>query len=115
MALNPKCFVAIPCTDKKWDMEAKRAKELGQRDLGYGDPDANLCAVQSRHQQQGYQMAEISHNVYGFCLRDTNNNGAGRMSSNFAKYSDALEFAQQWHAERPAFREVLGIASEHKA
>jgi hypothetical protein len=98
-----------------WDEQAARARESGKKfaaDVapyakGRGvDVDANLCAVQAEQAAKGVVWATFFKNVYGWCVRDTNNNGGGRMSPNFKTVPEAIAWAAQWHAKDPEKRRV---------
>ncbi|ABD72106.1 hypothetical protein Rfer_4420 (plasmid) [Rhodoferax ferrireducens T118] len=53
-----------------------------------------------------YLMAAVSTNIYGFCVRDTHNDGLGNMSGNRSA-EWALDWARRWHAEAPQSREFI--------
>lgn len=71
------------------------------------DPDGGLCAAQLRHASAGYVLAEVDWNIYGWCVRDTMNDGRGRMSPNLFTREDAIAWAHKWHAVDPTSREVI--------
>lgn len=72
--------ILIPCGSAEWQSERDQAKQT-DRDcvLKYGqrDRDQHLCGVQRAQSSRGYLMAEVSTNIYGFCVRDTHNDGLG--------------------------------------
>lgn len=102
-------------TDPRWQAEVDAAKavpsspaylEARMRGIRV-DPDADLCRVQSKHQAEGFVMAEIYRNVHGWCVRDVNNNGQGRMSDNYATRAEALAWAQAWYDRAPDRRRLI--------
>lgn len=101
--------VLIPCTSTAWDAEAEQAKAMDRECvLKYGqrDRDLHLCSVQRSQQRRGYLMAQIETNIYGFCVRDTMNDGLGNMSGN-GSAEWVLQWAREWHAQAPGHRVVL--------
>jgi len=106
--------ILFQCTDRRFDLARVRAGAQGRQamiDTGCRvDPDQNLCAVQSEQMSAGYTLARIDTNIYGFCVRDTNNSGGGRLSPNFSAVSEALAWARSWYEQRPALREVICYA-----
>jgi hypothetical protein len=108
-------LVIFECTDRTFEQQAQRANELGRQAMIQTgcrvDPDSNLCAAQIDAARAGFLRARIDSNIYGFCVRDTMNDGAGRMSPNFATPTEALTWAREWHQQRPALREVICYVS----
>jgi hypothetical protein len=103
------------CTKPEWADAAKRAKASGVSFAeavapytgGRGvDRDANLCAVQREQQAAGYIAAELGRNIYGYCIRDTMNDGGGRLSPNMTTALEAVLWAREWHAKAPDKRTV---------
>lgn len=107
--------ILFECTDQRFDLARVRAGEQGRQamiDTGCRvDPDQNLCAVQAEQMGAGYTLACIDTNIYGYCVRDTNNNGGGRLSPNFPTPLEAINWARNWHGEKPALREVICYSS----
>lgn len=109
--------VLIPCNSSAWQDEADHAKAM-DRDcvakFGQRDRDLHLCSVQRSQQRRGYLMAKVTTNRYGFCVRDTMNDGLGNMSGN-GSAEWALQWAREWHAEAPASRVViLGFVADDR-
>lgn len=109
--------ILFQCTDRRFDLAAERARQLGRQamiDTGCRvDPDQNLCAVQMEAMSAGYTLARVDTNIYGFCVRDTNNYGGGRLSPNFPTAGEALAWARRWYEENPSLREVICYESDH--
>lgn len=111
----------IPCASDKWQRMTLDAKGLDGlvRDLHPGqgariDYDAHLCSMQRQQEREGFVLAAISTNIYGFCVRDTLNDGLGVMlRANGGKRGGdgsaarAIEWARKWHAEDPSRRAVV--------
>jgi hypothetical protein len=77
--------------------------ELIAMSLGiYVDPDAELCRRQREETAVGIIKATLARNMYGFCVRDTYNDGAGNMSGNFKTLAEAMAWASAWIVEDPA-------------
>jgi hypothetical protein len=112
------------CTNPAWGDQAKRAKASGVAFANtvapYAPPgvwidrDAELCRTQRAQAAAGYVSAELSSNIYGYCIRDTMNDGQGRMSPNFKTPVEALLWAKEWHAKAPESRRISAIMPEIK-
>ena len=101
--------ILIPCASIEWQSERDQAKLTDRecvKKYGQRDRDQHLCGVQRSQQMRGYLMAEVSTNIYGFCVRDTHNDGLGNMSGN-GSAEWALDWARRWHAEAPQSREII--------
>ena len=99
----------FPCASDLWDKEIEDAKSIDRECVAkYGQRDRSHhhCCVQRQQQRAGYMMVEISTNIYGFCVRDTHNDGLGNMSGN-GSAAFAVEWASNWHAARPTHRVVF--------
>lgn len=102
--------VLIPCTNQRWDADIEAAKALdvyAVRHHGQRDHDHHLCAEQRSQQRRGYTKVMLYQNIYGWCVRDTMNDGLGNMSGNFDTREAAVEWAREWHARAPDMRVVL--------
>lgn len=111
----------IPCADDKWQRMTADAKSLDAmvRDMYPGqlariDGDAHLCAMQRQQEREGYVLAQIHTNIYGFCVRDTLNDGRGVLLQALGgkrrgdgSATRAIEWARKWHAEDPERRAVV--------
>jgi hypothetical protein len=114
---NPDITCLIPCASDKWQRMTERAKESDREftntlaKVGQSNPDrdASLCAMQRQQAREGYVLAILDWNIYGFCVRDTLNDGLGVLWS--GRHGDgtaegALHFAAEWQARDPERREV---------
>ncbi len=107
--------VVFSCASNRWKDMTADAKSLDrlafttQSRFGRVDPDAHLCAMQRQQAREGFVQAAISTNIYGFCVRDTLNDGHGVLHSarNGGGALAAVEFAKAWHAADPERREVI--------
>jgi hypothetical protein len=113
---NPRITCILPVTTDKWDRMIGDAKGLDRLAVslssrrGYVDADNHLCAMQRQQAREGYVLAILETNIYGFCVRDTLNDGLGTLHS--ARWGGgsaeaALDFAIRWHAVAPEKREVI--------
>lgn len=101
--------VLIPCTSPDWEAETDQARATDRECVvkyGQRDRDLHLCSVQRSQQMRGYLMAQLETNRFGFCVRDTMNDGIGNMSGN-GSAEWALQWARDWHAQAPGHRVVL--------
>lgn len=99
----------IPCASDKWQRMTEDAKALDRmavRDHGQRDHDHHLCAMQRQQFRDGFVLAEVSTNIYGFCVRDTLNDGLGVLLRAYGgkrggdgSAKRAIQFAREWHAE----------------
>lgn len=115
---NPEHVVSlIPCASDEWQrktLDAKAMDTMAVRYHGQRDPCHHLCAMQREQGRAGFVLAEISTNIYGFCVRDTLNDGlgvllraeGGRRGGN-GSADRAIEWARKWHAEDPGRRAVV--------
>lgn len=90
--------------------DARAMDEVAVRDHGQTDRCHHWCAEQRSQQQAGYMEISIEMNIFGFVVRDTNNNGAGSMYGG-RHYPDcsaagAIEFARKWYLQAPDRRDV---------
>lgn len=106
--------ILIVPTDPRWHADMERAREIDRmavEEFGQRDPCHHLCSEQRSQQARGYMMVEVSTNMFGYCVRDTINDGLGVLFGGRARpgttKAEALEWARQWHAERPTHREVI--------
>lgn len=115
---NPNVTLLIPCASNKWQLMTERAKaqdvEFTERlaKIGHSNPDrdAGLCAIQLQQARDGYVRVELGWNIYGFCVRDTLNDGQGVLwsgRSDDGSAEGALRFAAEWQARDPDRREVI--------
>ena len=110
--------IIFPCTNPAWKADREAAKELDRyavRAHGQRDRDHHLCAEQRSQARRGYMVAIIFQNIYGYCVRDTMNDGLGNMSGNFSTHAEALEWARVWHSRAPDRREVRDWTVEEVA
>lgn len=106
-------------TDPRWALEIQHAKDIGEQNwrensrFGYQDRDGQLCAVQRDHQRAGFTHVVVDTNIYGWCVRDTINDGLGTMFGGRARrgttHDEALAWAREWHAEQPTHRKVSEV------
>ena len=68
------------------------------------DTDADLCRQQRADQRAGKILGTLASNIHGFCVRDTMNDGRGRMSPNFKTLDEARAWAVEWVAADPIKR-----------
>jgi hypothetical protein len=104
--------VIFPCATTKWREQAEKAKTDGRALFiktggRLADIDRQLCCIQAAQQGAGYILAELTDNIYGFCVRDTMNDGGGRLSPNFKTALEVWEWARDWQAKDPERREVV--------
>jgi hypothetical protein len=108
--------VLFAATDKSFDQRAQLASARGRQSMidtgGRVDPDRDLCTAQIENMRAGYIAVRITTNIYGFCVRDTNNLGGGRMSPNFATAAEVIDWAENWYLEAPDKREVLVYSND---
>lgn len=115
---NPQFVTSlIPCASDKWQRmteDAKAIDRMAVRDHGQHDPCHHLCAVQRQQFREGFVLAEISTNIYGFCVRDTLNDGLGVMlrahggkRGGDGSAERAIAWARAWHAEDPTRRALV--------
>lgn len=115
---NPRVIQLIPCANDKWQRmtEAAKARDVDFTDrlakIGISNPDRDnsLCNMQLQQARDGYMLVEVGWNIYGFCVRDTLNDGAGVLWSGRngdGTAEGALRFAAEWHARDPERREVV--------
>jgi hypothetical protein len=115
---NPNVTQLIPCTDGKWRRmtEDAKARDIAftERLAGIGvsnpDRDNSLCNMQLQQAREGYMLVKVDWNIYGFCVRDTLNDGAGVLWSGRTgdgTAEGALHFVAEWHARDPKRREVV--------
>ena len=106
-------------TDPRWALEIQEAKRVGHQNwlensrFGYQDRDGQLCAIQRQHQSEGFTHVVIDTNIYGWCVRDTINDGMGVMFGGRADpgttHDQALDWARAWHAAKPTHRKVTEV------
>jgi len=115
---NPNVTLLIACATDKWQRMTERAKasdvEFTHKlaKIGQSNPDraASLCDMQRQQARDGYILAVVGWNIYGFCVRDTLNDGRGVLwsgRSDDGTAEGALRFAAEWQARDPAKREVV--------
>jgi hypothetical protein len=96
---------AAQMEDARW-MDAYAVGNFGQRDRCF-----HFCAMQRQQERDGFVLVEIATNMFGFCVRDTMNDGQGVMFGGRARPGttqvEAVEWAREWHAKRPTHREVI--------
>lgn len=89
----------------RW-MDAYAVGNFGQRDRCH-----HFCAAQAQLAGEGYRIVEVATNIFGYCVRDTINDGLGVFFGGRSRpgstQAEAVEWARQWHAERPTHREVI--------
>jgi hypothetical protein len=101
-------------TDSQWFDGIEYARWLDAYAVlrhGQRDRDHHLCCEQRSQQNRGFMMVEVSTNIYGYCVRDTINDGqgvifGGRDRRGTTK-ADAIAWAKEWHAQRPTHRMVI--------
>jgi hypothetical protein len=98
----------------KWDhliAAAKALDAMAVREFGQSDPDHHLCCAQREQRARGYVMVEIATNMFGYVVRDTMNDGQGRLFGGRMRpgttKAEAVAWASNWHAEDPDNREVI--------
>lgn len=115
---NPSVTALIPCASDKWQRMHEAAKTRDREfthhlaRIGQSNPDrdASLCNTQLQAAREGYVLASVDWNIYGFCVRDTLNDGQGVLWSGRTgdgSAEGALRFATEWHARDPERRAVL--------
>ena len=91
--------------DARW-LDAYAVGNFGQRDICH-----HFCCAQSQLHAEGFRLVEISTNIYGYCVRDTMNDGMGVIYGGRDRpgttREDAMAWAREWHAERPTHRKVI--------
>lgn len=104
----------IAPTSTEWADGIARAREIDTiavRDFGQHDRCHHLCCEQRSQQARGYVMVEIGTNIFGYCVRDTINDGQGVLFGGRSRpgttQAEALAWAREWHAQRPTHREVI--------
>ncbi len=109
----------IPCASDRWERMTDDAKGLDRLALsihpGVGiDRDAHLCSMQRQQHREGFVLAEIATNIYGFCVRDTLNDGQGVIlraqggrRGGDGSAARAIQFVREWHAKDPGKRAVV--------
>jgi hypothetical protein len=121
---NQSIVAILPCATDKWERMTHDAKALDRLAVatsrtGRVDADAHLCAMQRQQERAGYVLATIETNIYGFCVRDTLNDGRGTLHSarHGGSAEAAIDFATRWHSEAPEQREVIVgyVAQERRA
>lgn len=110
---NPR-VVLFAVTDPSWRERMNDAKWLDAFAVGnHGQADSShhLCCEQRYQHRDGFRMVEVATNIFGYCVRDTMNDGDGVLfggrAYKGATHEEAVEWARKWHAERPTHREVL--------
>jgi hypothetical protein len=101
--------ILIPCSSESWQAEIDQAQAIDREcfvKYGQRDRDHHLCSVQRSQQMRGYTEAQITTNRYGFCVRDTMNDGLGNLSGN-GTAEWAVEFARKWQSDVPGKRKVI--------
>ncbi|MES2347065.1 MAG: hypothetical protein V4641_05780 [Pseudomonadota bacterium] len=115
---NPNVTLLIACATDKWQRMTERAKEsdaeftttLAKVGQSNPDRDAGLCAMQRQQARDGYMLVQLSWSIYGFCVRDTLNDGMGVLwsgRSDDGTAEGALQFAAEWQSRDPGRREVV--------
>lgn len=106
--------VLFDVTDPQWAERILSAKWMDAYAVGnHGQRDRchHLCCEQSYQHRDGFRMVELATNIYGYCIRDTMNDGMGVIYGGRARpgttREEAMEWARQWHAEKPTHRMVL--------
>lgn len=105
--------IICECTDSSWQAELDDAKQVDAEAVrlhGQTDRCHHYVAVQSSQFRRGFLEAVIGSNRFGWCVRDTMNDGLGRMSNNMEKVEDAIQWAKDWHAKMPECRRVVMFA-----
>lgn len=91
--------------DARW-MDAYAVGNFGQRDICH-----HFCCAQRQLHAEGFRLVEVSTNIYGYCVRDTMNDGMGVIYGGRERKGttreEAIAWAQEWHAERPTHRKVI--------
>ena len=89
----------------RW-MDAYAVGNFGQADRCH-----HFCAEQASLQARGFRMFEVATNIYGYVVRDTMNDGEGVCFGGRSRpgttREEAIQWARQWHAERPTHRKVI--------
>ena len=103
--------LVLKATNPKWDAEIAAAKvsdAANRHTVLYGQellPDYQ--ATVRSHDAQGFWEVKVESNIHGWCVRDRNNNGAGRMSQNYPTKDEALKWANDWYNEDSSKRQVF--------
>lgn len=106
--------VTLFAPSPEWAQQMEDARQLDAYAVRYhGQTDRchHFCAMQRQQQRDGFLMVEIATNMFGYCVRDTMNDGRGVLFGGRARHgttqAEALEWARAWQAERPTHREVI--------
>jgi hypothetical protein len=106
--------VLIDTTDPQWAQRILHAKWLDAYavgNFGQHDRDHHLCCEQRYQQRDGFRMVEVATNIFGYCVRDTHNDGQGVLFGGRDRpgttWDEACEWAHQWHAKKPTHRMVV--------
>src|SRR5205085_5642614 len=100
-----RCII-FACTDPMWDEEIRAAKARDEKS-GMRDRCYYLCQQQASQHARGYRMVEVFRNIYGWCVRDVNNDGDGRLSPNYPDADEAIMWAWGFYSADPARCEVI--------
>lgn len=109
--MKPILFAA---TSDKWKNDIADARSLDKYAVAQHsqvDRDHHLCCVQRQHAREGYVLVEVATNIFGYCVRDTHNDGdgvlfGGRRRPGTTK-QEAIDWARDWHNQLPTHREVI--------
>jgi hypothetical protein len=89
----------------RW-MDAFAVANYGQHDRCF-----HFCCEQRYQHRDGLRMYEVGTNMFGYCVRDTMNDGDGVVFGGRARkgtmWQEAVDWARNWHAEKPTHREVI--------
>jgi hypothetical protein len=103
--------ILFDVTDPQWAERILDAKWMDAYAVGnhrQHDRDHHLCCEQRYQHRDGFRMVEVATNIYGYCVRDTMNDGMGLIyGGRGTTWAQAMEWARQWHAERPTHRQVI--------
>jgi hypothetical protein len=106
--------ILFDVTDPQWAeriLSAKWMDAYAVGNFGQGDRDHHLCGEQRYQHRDGFRMVEVATNIYGYCVRDTMNDGQGVLFGGAYRkgttWAEALEWARQWHAGHPTHRQVI--------
>ncbi len=106
--------VLFPVTDSQWAERMESARWLDAFAVGnHGQADHcyHFCCEQRYQHRDGLRQYEVGTNMFGYCVRDTMNDGDGTVFGGRVRpgttWKEAIEWARRWHAERPTHREVV--------
>jgi len=106
--------ILFDATDPQWAERTVAAKWKDAYAFGnfrQSDRNHHLCCEQQYQRRDGFRMVEVATNIYGYVVRDTMNDGDGVLfggrGRNGTTREEAIEWARQWHAEKPTHRMVV--------